>query len=83
MVMNVWLEHFFIYCYYLHSPTENGVGIFLNIVTRRQFVYEASSVSKVPTAIIKRKNFYVVVEVTDCNRGNMQQMVQQSFDRAI
>jgi hypothetical protein len=45
-------------------------------------MYEACSVSKVPTAIIL-KNFYFVVGFTDCNRGNMQQMVQQLFNRAI
>jgi hypothetical protein len=38
--------------YYLHGPTENGVSIFLNIVTQRQYMYEACSVSKVPNSII-------------------------------
>jgi len=43
---------FCISCYYLHRPTENGVSIFLNIVTQQQSMYKACSLSKVPTSII-------------------------------
>jgi len=47
-------------------------------------MYEACSVSKVPTAIIFVYQAFYFVEVgTDCNRGNMQQMVQQSVIHAI
>ena len=72
---------FCINCYNLHRPTEDGVRIFLNIVTQRQSVYE---VRNIPTATIfveQDSNF--VVEGTDTNRGNMQQMVQQSVNHAI
>jgi hypothetical protein len=50
-----------------------------HIVTQQQSLYEACSVSKVPTAIIFVYQAFYFVEVgTDCNRGYMQQMVQQS-----
>jgi len=63
---------------------ENGVHIVLNIVTQQQSRYEACSVSKVPTAItFVYQAFYFVEVGTDCNRGNMQQMVQQSVNHAI
>jgi len=73
MVINVWLEH----------SASNGVSIFLNIVTQQQSIYEACSVSKVPTAIIFLKPLHFVVGGTDCNKGNMQQVVQQSVNHAI
>ena len=63
---------------------ENGDSIFLNIVTQRQSMYEECSISKVPTAIIFVYQAICFVEVsTDCNRGNMQQIVQQSVNQAI
>jgi len=65
-------------------PTEDGVSIFLNIVTQRQSVYEACSVRNVPTAnIFVEQDSYFVVEDTDSNRCNMKQMVQQSVNHAI
>jgi len=63
---------------------ENGVSIFLNIVSQQQSVYEACSVSKASTTIIfVYQAFYFVVAGTDCNRGNMQLMVQQSINHTI
>ena len=63
---------------------ENGVSIFLNIVPQQQSMYEACSVSNVPTAkIFVEEASYFVVEGTDSNRGNMKQMVQQSDNDAI
>ena len=47
-------------------------------------MYEACSVSNVPTAkIFVEEASYFVVEGTDSNRGNMKQMVQQSVNDAI
>jgi len=75
---------FCINCSNLHRPTEDGVSIFLNIITQRQSVYQACSVHHVPTAnIFVEQDSYFVVEGTDSNRGNMQQMVQQSVNHAI
>jgi len=49
-------------CYSLHRPTENGVNIFLNIVTQQQSMYEVFSVSKVPNSLILfKKPFYFLV----------------------
>jgi len=39
---------------------KNGVSIFLNIVTQRQSMYEACSVSTAPTAIIFFKNPFIL-----------------------
>jgi len=47
-------------CYYLHRPTENGVSIFLNIVTQQQSMYEACSVSKVPTSVVLFNNPFIL-----------------------
>ena len=45
---------------------------------------EDCSVSKVPTAIIfVLQPFCFEVGDTDCNGGNMQQMVQQSVNHAV
>jgi len=41
------------------------------------------SVSKVHTAINFLTAFYFMVGGADCDRGNMQQMVQQAVDHAI
>jgi hypothetical protein len=60
MVINVWLEHSASFVIYLHRPTENVVCIFLNNVTQRQSMYEACSVSKVPTSIIFFNNPFIL-----------------------
>ena len=47
-------------------------------------MYEACSVSNVPTAnIFVEQDSFFLVEGQDRNRGNMQQMVQQSVNHAI
>ena len=47
-------------------------------------MYEACSICNVPTAnIFVEQDSNFVVEGTDSNRGNMQQMVQQSVNHAI
>jgi hypothetical protein len=46
-------------------------------------MYEACSLTKVPEAVSFFNNTYFVVGGTDCNRGNMQQMVQHSVNHVI
>jgi len=59
---------------------ENGVSIFLKIVTQLQSMYKACSVCTVPTAInFFKQAFYFVVGGTDRDRGNMQQMVHNQL----
>jgi len=63
---------------------ENGVSIFLNIVTQRQSTCKACSLSDIPTAkIFVEQASLFVVEGTDSNWGNVKQMVQQSVSHAI
>ena len=76
MVINVWLEH-------SYRPVGNGVSIFLKTVTQLQSMYKACSVSKVPTAIVFLASPLFCGRGYCCNRGNMQQMVQQPVDHVI
>jgi hypothetical protein len=64
---------------------ENENSIYLNIVTKRQSMYKACSVTKVPTAkvLLNEQASNFVVEGTDTDRGNVKQMVQQSVNHAI